>query len=190
MNIQEIFKKNKIDYLTHFTSIYNLESILENGLLSVNYMNKNNIQYSNNDNNRFDNQLNYISVSTSEINKKMLYKKYHNNERNLNIWIILVLDLSLLLDLSMNIYYCYKNAASSEISMLLKNNAEIFKTTSYINKFLNSNDIQKEILIKDSIPVKYIKGIIIKNQNDKDIVSNILNSKKINIPVICKSEMF
>ncbi len=190
MNNSLLFKKHGIDFLTHFTSIYNLESILNNGILSVENMKKNNIKYVNTDKNRFDAQLNYISVSTNIINKRMLYKKEHNNTNNLNIWIILVLDLSLLDNSNNNIYYCYKNAATSEINFLLKTNKEKLIGMDSIKSFLTSDDIQKEILFENKIDKNYIKCIVVKNQNDRDIVKSIVSSLNINIPVICKNEMF
>lgn len=190
MEKQNLFKNNKVDYLTHFTNIYNLKSIIKNGILSVEYMNNNNIKYNKTDKNRFDEQLNFISISTNCINKKMLYKKICNNIEGLNIWIILILDLSLLDDLKTDIYFCYKNAASFEIKNILMTNKEKLNTPPFLNKFLISDDIQKEILVKNRIPIEYVKGIIVKNPNDKDIVNNILLSEGKTIPIICKRDMF
>ena len=187
MSNSNLFKENKIEYLTHFTSIYNLQSILKNGILSVDYMNKNNIVYSRTDKNRFDNQLDFISVSLNVINKKMLYKKIYNNKRLLNIWVILILDLTLLDTIDTDMYYCYKNASSSEIKTLLREDS---KQLMDINKFLVSEDIQKEILIKERISVKYIKGIVVKDFNEKDIVNSLVVASGRNIPIICKREMF
>lgn len=190
MNNSKLFKDSGIEFLTHFTSVYNIKSILKNGILSVTNMKNNNIKYTNTDNNRFDNQLNFISVSTNAINKKMLFKKVHNNVGNLNIWVIIILDLSLLDDSNLDIYYCYKNAATSEINSILREDMKRLKDKKIICKFLESDDIQKEILIKNKISKEYIKCIVVKNQNDKDIVNSILLSESSSIPIICKSEMF
>ena len=59
-----------------------------------------------------------------------------------------------------------------------------------IKRFLTSGDIQKEILFENKIDKRYIKCIVVKNQNDRDIVKSIVSSLNINIPVICKNEMF
>lgn len=190
MNVLEACKDYGIEYLTHFTNVYNLKSILTYGLLSVNNMKNNNIKYFCSDNNRFDNALDYISVSTSIINKKMLYKKVQNNQNNLNIWVIFVLDINVLNDKLNDCCYCYQNAASKEISVVLKNNPGELNNEFYFRKFLGSNDEQKEILIKNKIDLKYIKAIVVKNYNDKDLINNILLSMGLNIPIVCKSAMF
>ena len=89
MSFCEILLNNGIEYLTHFTNIENLESILTNGIRSVDYMKKHKIEYNNNDEYRFDNQLNLISISLNEINYKMLYKKQVKNKNQINSWVIL-----------------------------------------------------------------------------------------------------
>ena len=68
MSFCEMLLNNNIEYLTHFTNIENLESILTNGIRSVEYMKTHKIEYNNNDEYRFDNQLNLISIYLNEIN--------------------------------------------------------------------------------------------------------------------------
>ena len=42
----------------------------------------------------------------------------------------------------------------------------------------------------NKIDKEYIKCIVVKKQNDRDVVNSIVSSLNINIPVICKNEMF
>lgn len=189
--VVDIFKKNDIKYFLHFTSVYNLKSILTNGLLSIKQMQEKSILYNNSDNNRFDNKLDYISISANEINKKMLFKKIMNNDNNkANIWVILIIDLSVLNDNTKDFLYCKDNASTSEIYNILQSNPNILKNDESLINFIESDNPQKEILVRNNIDVKYIKGIIVKEQNDIDIVKYILSGLNLDIPVICKKDKF
>ena len=190
MIISNYFRENNIKYLTHFSSIYNLESILNNGLLSVKYMNNNNIKFYNSDSNRFDNQLELISLSSNIINKKMLFKKNMFNKQNLNIWFVIIIDLEVLDDNSLKFYYCKTNAASCEMNSLLRNNINYLTTENSIKEYINSTSDQKEILVKGTILPKYFKGLVVKNNNDIDLVKKIVKSLNLDIPVICNKALF
>lgn len=190
MNYNQLLKLKNINYLTHFTNIENLKSILTNGILSVDYMNKNNIKYTFSDNNRFDNQLNLISLSLNKINNKMLYKKIKQNQNKLNIWIVLILDNTLLDDSNLKCYFCDKNAASTEINTILKKDKNILSNIDSLNSMIESKDSQKEILIEGKISAEYIKKIVVKDMNDYDLVKYILKENNQNIEVVYNKEIF
>lgn len=190
MSFYEILLNNGIEYLTHFTNIENLESILTNGIRSVDYMKKHKIEYNNNDEYRFDNQLNLISISLNEINYKMLYKKQVKNKNQINSWVILKLKTSLLDDKKEKVYFCEKNAASSEVNSILRKNRKELNTKEAFMNMLNSNDNQKEILVEETIESYYIESIIVRNISDFDLVKYVLRKCNKNIPVVCKQEMF
>lgn len=186
MRVESIFKNNGINYLTHFTSIYNLKSILNYGICSVEYMKDNNISYKQSDNNRFDNKLNLISVSTNSVNKRMLYSKMKYDKNKINMWIIFILDLKIMDDNSINKYICFGNAASSNNKIYKLNNS----CENVLLSFINNENNQKELLFEKNIPINYIKAIVVKDFNDIDFVEEILKSSKIKLPVICKKDMF
>ena len=71
----EILKERNIEKIVHFTKVENLESIFENGILSVNRLNDSSIAYSPSDLFRLDDKLNMISTSISFPNYKMFYSK-------------------------------------------------------------------------------------------------------------------
>ena len=190
MSFCEILLNNGIEYLTHFTNIENLESILTNGIRSVDYMKKHKIEYNNNDEYRFDNQLNLISISLNEINYKMLYKKQVKNKNQINSWVILKLKTSLLDDKKEKVYFCEKNAASSEVNSILRKNRKELNTKEAFMNMLNSNDNQKEILVEETIESYYIESIIVRNISDFDLVKYVLRKCNKNIQVVCKQEMF
>lgn len=190
MSFSEILLNNNIYYLTHFTNIENLESILINGIKSVQYMKTHKIKYSHNDEYRFDNQLNLISISLNEINYKMLYKRKKKNNNQINSWVILKLKTCLLDDKKDKVYFCKENAASTEINVILKRNSKELNTNDALTKMLRSSDNQKEILVEETIETYYIESIIVENIRDYDLVKFILKKSKKNIPVICKKDMF
>ena len=190
MSFSEILLNNNIYFLTHFTNIENLESILTNGIKSVQYMKTHKIKYSHSDEYRFDNQLNLISISLNEINYKMLYKRQKKNNNQINSWVILKLKTSLLDDKKDKVYFCKENAASTEINVMLKRNSKELNTNDALIKMLRSSDNQKEILVEETIETYYIESIIVENIRDYDLVKFILKKSKKNIPVICKKEMF
>lgn len=74
MGIKEFVSQRRIKSLYHFTSLQNLESILNNGLLSRDKLKENNILHYYNDNLRLENKLNAICVSISFPNYKMFYR--------------------------------------------------------------------------------------------------------------------
>lgn len=201
----KIIKKRNIQNLVHFTNIKNLASVLLcEALLSVDELQKNNIKYFRTDSNRYDEQLEYISTSVSFPNYKMLYKK-QNELPNYN-WIIFLIDPKILID-KLDTLFVSNNSASSEIKSKLIENKEYFLTAeafedmfkNYItnNQFVKGRDVvlpteyatdsQAEVMIKDKVELKYIKGIIVKDQKSWYEVKNIVKNK---IDVIIDESMF
>ncbi len=70
--IEELYSRG-IEYFVHFTDVNNLPSILKNGLLTRSLLECNEMEFSYNDEERFDNVKNSISLSISFPNYKMFY---------------------------------------------------------------------------------------------------------------------
>ena len=77
--IINIIKKRNITKLIHFTDIRNMPSILEHGILPPKRLKEDGIEPHSNDPDRFDNQLEGISVSIMKRNQHVL-KKFHNRD--------------------------------------------------------------------------------------------------------------
>ena len=138
----KVLYDNKIKAIYHFTNISNLESIMKYGICNRKYMNENKINYEYTDANRFDKQIDCISLSINQTNKSMLMSK---TNKFYNDWIIIELDAEQIINNFYNeICYCKNNAASSEMINLLKNNKE-FVTNIYV-KSLQEKLIVYEIL--------------------------------------------
>lgn len=181
-HIKNIIKQRKIQNLTHFTKIENLESILTKGLLSRKYMDRNKIKYAFNDNERWDNKINAICLSI-EFPNEFLLKRFKNKHINAK-WVIILLDIELLNN-SCNKYFCNKNAggASSWLDCDFSQKFQAFESMFndeinsksfarskqlYIKEYLPT-DVQAEILIEDKIQPKFIKKLIFETQNDLEI---------------------
>lgn len=170
--IKKFLDDRGISQLYHFTDLSNLESIEKNGLLSRLNLERKNIHYSINDHHRFDNKLDYISLSVSTMNE-YLYKAFKNNG-TIKTGVLLQIDSSILYKETSDRIYCNINAAAINCSKgtKLDDFKKMFdKTLSYrlsdgtiknrdrsINKtpYNYTTDIQAEILFHSKIPLKYI----------------------------------
>ena len=79
LEIINILKNRNITKLIHFTDIRNMPSILEHGILPPKRLKEDGIEPHSNDPNRFDDQLEGISVSVMKRNQHVL-KKFHNRD--------------------------------------------------------------------------------------------------------------
>lgn len=188
----KVLYDNKIKAIYHFTNISNLESIMKYGICNRKYMNENKINYEYTDANRFDKQIDCISLSINQTNKSMLMSK---TNKFYNDWIIIELDAEQIINNFYNeICYCKNNAASSEMINLLKNNKEYLKSVlAFKNMFENNkNYSQGELLLEGNIPFEFVTNIYVKSLQEKLIVYEILeeNNKNSRVNVIIKKEMF
>lgn len=168
---QKLIEKN-VKYLVHFTEISNLESIMTNGLLSINSMDNDNIKYNNNDLFRFEGYPNSISLSIDFPNYQMFFK--YRKQKNM---VLLLLKPQLILE--KECLYFYKNAASSEFrnnNINIQNSIENFEKmyAQSIDNIQRSPLIpnnytthpQAEILCLNSIEPSYIDMILYKDRDD------------------------
>lgn len=178
MNLDDS-KIKKIKGLYHFTHKENLPSILKEGILTRFYLDDKNISYVYNDEKRWDNVLDSISLSVSHPNHKMFYK--YRNLTSYNEWVVLKISPELLsgntnLSLTALEDFCYlekgifckKNAAS-----FAEKNRSIEERKSYlafldmfespIGKTIESYtyDNQAEILYQGRIPKEFIEEICV-----------------------------
>lgn len=167
--IKKYIEERNIKYLVHFTNIKNIPTIKKYGLLSVNLLNKNNIEFSRNDFNRFDNYPDGISISITHINES-LYNKFRIQNK-LSEYVIIKIDPSILYLEPNKRIYCQTNAATTngKKGESLIDFKEMFaEFVSYENtsgyhefnrKYLSINettDSQAEILWFDNVPLKYL----------------------------------
>lgn len=173
----KIVKEKGIEHLVHFTNFVNLKSILENGLVSVDYQKKHNISAHINDPQRLDGHTDAVSLSISFPNYKMFYKVRKDNEGEK--WAVLLLEPSIIWE--KECAFNKHNAASNESRKLdLEDRKSIeaflamFSDDELRSKLgLPDNyttDPQAEILVFDKIEPEYIKAIVVENEIDKKIL--------------------
>lgn len=169
-------KVKNINGLYHFTHRENLKSILKDGLLTRSELNKKNIIYSFNDENRWDGIEDSISLSISHPNYKMFYK-YRSKTDN-NDWVVLKISNDILtgsktrsIDYFDNAIFCKTNAASFKEKdrsiterKTYKAFLEMFEspTGKQLQKYTFDN--QAEILYQGNIPREFIEEIYILTQ--------------------------
>ena len=118
LDLQDKISEKGITRLIHFTSRKNLESILKNGIMSITEMKQNLMHYEYNDENRFDQCFDGISLSIQSPNIYLLNKfkeKYKDRE-----YVYILLDPALLYEITDDSgeklaprIYCNYNAAGS-----------------------------------------------------------------------------
>ncbi len=175
-NLAKEIKRRGITKLVHFTSEDNLASILKmGGILSRKELDKHpGVEYSITDYNRFDEELNGISISITRPNEYMLNYKIRKGLIE-NPYIIDIRP-ELLLDPDMKFLFCESNAARKDkhkgsfykdFLRMFQDDEPVRNSKGYITSaerkylYLDDNlttDIQAEILVECKIPMKYIIG--------------------------------
>lgn len=167
LEIKSFLEKRKIKYLVHFTNSKNIDSIKQHGILSVQELNRLGIRFNNNDENRYDHMLDYISLSVTQPNKYVL-KKFKENGTLSEVSLIYIDSAILYEEISTPRVYCDRNAAKgscqkgsslSDFENMFSNNKEYDRYEHYRDDN-EPTDTQAEILFNKKVDVKYIKRIV------------------------------
>lgn len=161
---EDICKKRGIKYLYHFTSVDNLSSIMEYGILSQQQLQELNIIYDCNDEERLDNHKNFISCSVEYPNgillnhfKKKLGKKYALLKVNIDV-------------LNYKLAKCCKYNAATQYGNYITGLEGFFQLYEGVRTPMPqpfpSNE-QSEILINEKIETQYIEQIIFETKEDE-----------------------
>lgn len=183
----------KIRYLVHFTSVNNLKSILENGIVPRGYIE----EAVCNDDLRLDN-TNYTCMSI-EFPNHFLLSKFEQQYLNRD-FCILKLDFRDMLEDNITFFYVPTNAATSGYRDRLKNAPKSFSTYKAfkllfeeqyqdskgrfttdrnqpnMQSFLPTN-VQSEVLTPDVIDLKYIETIIFDDSQVMRKYENMINDE-------------
>lgn len=159
-------RERGIEKVLHFTRVENLRSIFAHGLRGVNYLRAQNLLYAYNDEHRFDQRLDGVSLSITHPNSLMLYK--YRKYGRAGAWAILLLEPTVL---DQDCLFFRSNAAS---------NAERFKSAnalrgvdSFEQMFEGSSyshvptDVQAEVICMEPISSNLIKAIAFQNSYEE-----------------------
>lgn len=173
-----------IQYLVHFTRAENLESILQNGLISVDSLDSREMDYHSNDEYRLDNCCEATCLSIQFPNYKMFYK--YRCENPGSDWVVLGIQKDVLWE--KDCAFCVENAASSNVTSiplrrrkgvdafnLLYNNypGKPSRESLGISRELPTHP-QAEVLVFDIIEPEYILGVAFNNLNDRNKYSDLI----------------
>lgn len=195
--IRRAVRDRGIQYLVHFTQLDNVPSILEHGLLSRRKLDKREIEYELNDENRFDQALGAISLSISFPNYKM-FSHHRNKGCNAGVrWAVLLLRRDLLWKTKCT--YHYTNAASKDFRH--KRSQDLKSLKAFERMFTReiegkcrdprippsyTTDPQAEVLVFQWIPADRITAVHIEKREDRETL--IEKCKEQNI--IIRSSLF
>lgn len=184
MSAYDILTIRGVTRLCHFTKFQNLTHIITvaDGVLASSSIRQDTKNV--NDTARYDGELDFVCCSVQYPNSWFLKKAMQNNSNKIfREWVVLYIDLSILK--YKNAKFCPCNASKENgayISKNMDNIDSIFASTvstfAYprTSKMLSCcpTDGQAEILIENSIPREYIKGIAVGNEDVAGRVCSIL----------------
>lgn len=184
MSAYDILITRGVTRLCHFTKFQNLTHIITSidGVLASGSIRQDTKNV--NDTARYDGELDFVCCSVQYPNSWFLKRAIQNNlDQIFREWVVLYIDLSILK--YKNTKFCPCNASKANgayISKNMDNIDSIFASTvstfAYprTSKMLSCcpTDGQAEILIENSIPRKYIKGIAVGNEDVAGRVYSIL----------------
>lgn len=195
--MERVLKERQIDWLLHFTRAENLPNIMRYGLMPRSNLESAGIDFSYNDEYRYDNCKNAVCTSIEFPNYKMFYPLRCNNSGV--DWAVLLLNARIICDFECA--FCTTNAGNSNMyNMDLEQRKgkkaflKLFKELPYgpSRKELGIKDCyptdpQAEVLVFDTIPITYIKKVFFNTQKALKQYANYIPQK---ILVGIKSEVF
>ena len=165
-SISKRAQERGIKHLVHFTRAENLASIFTHGLRGINYLRANNLLYDYNDEHRFDQRLDGVSLSVMHPNSLMFYK--YRKQGKPGAWAILLLDTEVL---DRDCLFFKENAASN--SERFKSADELRGFERFEQMFEGSNfshvpkDVQAEVICMEPIPPNLIKMVVFQNSYEE-----------------------
>ncbi|MFV2948997.1 DarT ssDNA thymidine ADP-ribosyltransferase family protein [Pseudomonas japonica] len=161
--VQQVVKRRGIEHLIHFTRTSNLTSILTNGLISRSTLQNNRMQFSYNDDSRYDQREDRTCLTITFPNCKMFYPMTLNYPAD--DWAVIRLSPSILWEL--DCLFTETNAATRYIRDTADEELrgaialeKLFANEEVRNELrLNSydtTDVQAEVMVSGTIPPHYI----------------------------------
>jgi len=187
--IKAFAKELEIPHLVHFTHISNLESIIENGLLSREKVDGLDEDAVTNDEERHDGREHTISLSIAHPNDLMFYK-YRGKDED---WCVIGLKRKILWE--QDCLFLKNNAADARMSS--KEDNELSTVAAFKSMYGEMDDLdsreeqclkpfdptdrQAEVLVPEEIPVECIIGVYVSNRKIKKRYSELLADYQVKV---------
>jgi len=177
--IKKKLHSRKIRHLVHFTRIENLESILKNGFLSREKLDRCNIKYINNDDDRWDG-CKFSTCFSIEFPNYYLLNKFRTERYPGSKWVVILLNIDKVFETKNEKKFSHTNAAKWNITpskcceafeqcfmQEIKENKKCQRREiqKYIKDYLPT-DVQAEVLIDGLISTDCIEKIIFETRDD------------------------
>ena len=191
----EYLQGRNVKYLVHFTHVDNIPNILKYGIQPRNQQNPKGIW---SDNLRLDQNLEYSSFSISYPNYRMLYSKNSKGSQRNNKYVILLIDIAVLGTIpEANILFFQDNAANAhtlkselygikgvkrmfEDKVLSKEGIILYRQEQNLSSEYTTNP-QAEVQICSTISPRYIRSIVVMNQDVENWVQHIISDMSISV---------
>ena len=198
MGACELLQSRKVTRLCHFTKVSSLTHILlnESGILASSSVNDKEFI---NDSERYDGNSDYVCCSIQYPNWWYYNKVEKQNQNSVfKNWVVLYIDLSILKNRKCK--FCPCNAAKKRGYYIFENENKILdlydspnvlnhkRTTSMLS--CCPTDDQAEIQIQNNVPLRYIRGIAVGNDEIARQVYSILKTYNLSIPIIKSLDIF
>ena len=178
LRMENFVNSREIEYILHFTRLVNLDSILSNGLIPIDELERMGINSEINDEYRYDNCKNALCCSIGHPNYKMFYSLRMNNPDV--EWCVIGIKKDILWN--KDCAFCVENAASNSVTSIpihqrkgLQAFMKLFdeienkptRNTLDIPSYCPTNP-QAEILVFDKINSNDILGVVFQSQQRVD----------------------
>lgn len=181
-----------IQTLYHFTKFENIDSIMKNGIVPRNILDKQGDEYKFNDCIRLDAQEGSSSFSVEHPNYKLFYRLRKESEAKKQEWVVIGVQRNVLWD--KDCAFCHDNAANASVTAIpIEQRKTLMAFENMFKPFtgkpsradLKLSDAfptnpQAEVLVFNTVEPKYILSLICEN----DKLKNELEIKYPNVHVI------
>lgn len=184
--MQNAVDQRGIKYLVHFTRIENLVGIFNNGLVPVDTLSQSGMNFSNNDDSRWDNCENANCLSIQFPNYRMFFR-YRQQNPGVD-WVVLGIKKEVLWE--KDCAFCVENAASNNVTSIpLKKRKGVEAFNRLYNEYpgkpsridLGINPVlpthpEAEVLVFDIIEPEYIWGVAFESLYHKNKYASLIPS--------------
>lgn len=172
--MQDLITKRKIDYVWHFARLFNLDSILQHGLIGRGQLEQWDVPPDFNDDYRYDLQKNAVCCSIGHPNYKMFYRLRVNNPQE--EWVVIACKPEILY--KKECAFCTENAASNNVTCVPINQRKGKEAFERMFDEVEGIPSRAELGLPDDYPTNPQAEILVfGNIEPQYIVGAICNSK-------------
>lgn len=159
--MREAVTKRNIQSLYHFTKLENIASIMKNGIIPRNLLDKQGVEYKFNDNIRLDAQEGSSSFSIEHPNYKLFYRLRKESEAKKQEWVVIGVQRNVLWD--KDCAFCHDNAASANVTSIPIAQRKTINAFESMFRPLTGKPSRAELRLPDSFPTNPQAEVLVFN---------------------------